>query len=50
MGLAAADQALIARELVRLTALALGESVTFTPLRASFPATKVRFLRVAANS
>jgi glutamine synthetase len=35
VGLAAADQALIARELVRLTALALGESVTFTPLRAA---------------
>jgi glutamine synthetase len=35
VGLAAADQALIVRELVRLTALAMGESVTFTPLRAA---------------
>jgi glutamine synthetase len=33
LGVAAADQALIARELVRLTAFAMGESVTFTPLR-----------------
>ena len=33
LGVAAADQELIARELVRLTAFAMGELVTFTPLR-----------------